>query len=271
MIQDRTPARNRATSGGGEACRVTLVAALAFGLLSGGMAAAQPAGGKVTTSSAISMYGDLKYPPGFKHFEYANAEAPKGGDVKLAAIGTFDTLNPFIVKGVPAAGLGTYFETLMVSSLDEPFSQYGLLAESIEVPADRSWVAFTLRPEARFHDGTPVTTDDVIWTFETLKSKGQPFFRSYYGQVIRAERAGERKVKFTFGPGENRELPLIVGQLPVLSKAAWSKRDFEKTTLEPPLGSGPYRIETVDAGRSIAYRRVKDYWGAKLPVRTGQD
>jgi microcin C transport system substrate-binding protein len=270
MIQNRVPARRRAV-GERKARRVVLGIALCLGLLGEEHSEAQTQGGKAITSNAISMYGDLKYPPGFKHFEYANAEAPKGGDVKLAAIGTFDTLNPFIVKGVPAVGLGGTFETLMVSSLDEPFSQYGLLAESIEVPADRSWVAFTLRPEARFHDGTPVTVDDVIWTFETLKSKGQPFFRSYYAQVVKAERAGDRKVKFTFGPGENRELPLIVGQLPVLSKAAWSKRDFEKTTLEPPLGSGPYRIETVDAGRSITYRRVKDYWGAKLPVRTGQD
>jgi microcin C transport system substrate-binding protein len=250
---------------------VAVLAATALLLASAAPSAPQTAGSKATTSYAISMYGDLKYPPGFKHFEYVNPEAPKGGEVKLAAIGTFDTLNPFILKGVPAAGAGMIFETLMVGSLDEPFSQYGLLAESIEVPADRTWVAYTLRPEVRFHDGSALTVDDVIWTFETLKSKGQPFFRSYYAQVVKAERAGERKVKFTFGPGENRELPLIVGQLPVLSKAYWSKRDFEKTTLEPPLGSGPYRMEAVEAGRSITYRRVKDYWGAKLPVRTGQD
>ena len=158
-----------------------------------------------------------------------------------------------------------------MASQDEPFSEYGLIAESIEVPGDRSWVAFTLRPEARFHDGSAITVEDVIWTFETLKAKGQPFYRSYYAQVVKAEKVGDRKVKFTFGPGENRELPLIVGQLPVLSKAYWSKRDFEKTTLEPPLGSGPYRVEAVEPGRSITYRRVKDYWGAKLPVRVGQD
>ncbi len=189
MIQDRAPASTQAV-GKREARRAVLGIGLCLGLLGGGYSEAQTAVGKVTTSNAISMYGDLKYPPGFKHFEYANAEAPKGGDVKLAAIGTFDTLNPFIVKGVPAVGLGGVFETLMVSSLDEPFSQYGLLAESIEVPADRSWVAFTLRPEARFHDGTPITVDDVIWTFETLKSKGQPFFRSYYAQVVKAETRG---------------------------------------------------------------------------------
>jgi microcin C transport system substrate-binding protein len=222
-----------------------------------------------TTSHGLSIYGDLKYKAGFTHFDYVNPDAPKGGDVRLAAIGTFDSLNPFILKGVAAAGVGQLFETLTVGSWDEPSSEYGLLAESIEVPADRSWVAFTLRPEARFHDGSPVTVDDVIWTFHALKTKGHPFYRSYYAQVVKAEAVGPRKVKFTFGPGDNRELPLITGQMPVLSKAYFTKHDFDKTTLEAPLGSGPYRVESVDAGRSIVYRRVKDYWGAKLPVRVG--
>jgi microcin C transport system substrate-binding protein len=234
-------------------------------------AAPQPAGGKTSTAHAFSMYGDLKYPAGFTHFQYVNPEAPKGGDVKLAAIGTFDTLNPFVLKGVPAAGIGGVFDTLTVQSDDEPFSQYGLVAETIEIPADRTWVAFTLRPQARFHDGSPITVEDVIWTFDALKAKGRPFYRSYYAQVTKAEKVGDRKVRFAFAPGDNRELPLIVGQLPVLSRAYWSKRDFEKTTLEPPLGSGAYRVETLDAGRSITYRRVKDYWAAKLPVNAGRD
>ncbi len=231
----------------------------------------QGADPRATTGHGLSIHGDLKYGPGFKHFEYANPDAPKGGDVRLPAIGTFDNLNPFILKGVAAAGLGQLFDTLTLASSDEPSSEYGLIAESVEVPADRSWVAFKLRPEARFHDGSPITADDVIWTFQTLKSKGHPFYRAYYAQVAKAETQGPRKVKFSFGAGENRELPVIAGQLPVLSKAYWSKRDFEKTTLEPPLGSGPYRVESVDAGRSIVYRRVKNYWGAKLPVRAGQD
>jgi microcin C transport system substrate-binding protein len=217
------------------------------------------------------MHGDMKYGPGFKHFEYVNPAAPKGGEVKLAAIGTFDTLNPFILKGVPAVGIGETFDTLTVSSRDEPFTEYGLIAETIEVPEDRSWVAFTLRPEARFHDGSPITVEDVIWSFETLRTKGHPFYRSYYAQVAKVEKVGERKVRFAFGPGENRELPLIVGQLPVLSRAYWSKREFDRTTLEPPLGSGAYRVEAVEPGRSITYRRVPTYWAARLPVKVGTD
>jgi microcin C transport system substrate-binding protein len=221
-------------------------------------------------SHGLSMYGELKYEAAFDHFEYVNPCAPKGGEVRLAAIGTFDTLNPFVLKGVAAAGIAQIFDTLTVSSADEPFAQYGLVAETITVAPDRSSVTFTLRPEARFHDGRSITADDVIWTFETLKTKGQPFFRTYYAQVRMAERLDERAVRFTFASGENRELALIVGQLPVLSKAYWSGRRFEETTLEPPLGSGPYRVANVEAGRSISYRRVQDYWGAALPVNVGR-
>jgi microcin C transport system substrate-binding protein len=244
---------------------------MAAALVVPAMATAQSSTSRAVNGPAISMYGDLKYPAGFTHFEYTNAEAPKGGDVKMAAFGTYDTLNPFTLKGVAAAGLGETFDSLMVGSADEPFSYYCLVAETIETPADRSWVAFTLRPQARFHDGTPMTADDVIWTFETLKTKGQPFYRSYYGSVAKVEKLGERKVKFSFAPGDNRELPLILGQLPVLSKAYWSKREFEKTTLEPPLGSGAYKIQSFEAGRSITYRRVRDYWAAKLPMKVGTD
>ena len=253
---------------------LTVVAALALvaAMALSGTPAAQPkSDAKLHVGHGASMFGDLKYPAGFKHFAYANPNAPKGGDVKLAAIGTFDNLNPFILKGVAAAGLGETFETLMVGSSDEPFSQYGLIAETIEVPADRSWVAFTLRPEAKFHDGSPITVDDVIWSFETLKTKGHPFYRSYYKHAAKVEKTGDRKVKFTFDAGENRELPLILGQLVVLSKAWWSKREFEKTTLEPVMGSGAYKVESVEPGRSIVYRRVKDYWAAKLPVNVGRD
>lgn len=252
--------------------RILVVAGAILLTLASSLGRAVPAShAPITVSHGLSMYGDLKYGPRFKHFDYVNPEAPKRGDVKLAAIGTFDTLHPFVLKGVPAAGLGEVFETLTVGSADEPFSQYGLIAETIELPADRSWVAYTLRPQARFHDGSPITADDAVWTFQTLKSKGHPFYRAYYAQVLRAEKLGERKVKFVFAKGDNRELPLIVGQMPMLSKAYWSTRDFEKTTLEPPLGSGAYGIQSVEPGRSIVYQRVKDHWGARLPVNVGRD
>jgi microcin C transport system substrate-binding protein len=217
----------------------------------------------------IAMHGDLKYGPEATHFDYANPDAPRGGVVRESRIGTFDSLNQFILKGVPAARLGMMFETLMAGSEDEPFSEYGLIAETIEVPADRSWVIFTLRPEARWHDGTPITVDDVLFSLETLRTRGHPFYRAYYADVSSAERIGERRVKFTFGDATNRELPLIMGQLPIIPKAYYTENDFEKTSLEPPLGSGPYRIESVEPGRSITYRRVEDYWGEDLLVRRG--
>ena len=148
-----------------------------------------------------SMYGDLKYGPEFTHFDYANPNAPKGGTLVLSAVGTFDSLNPYILKGTPAAGVGLIFETLTTESADEPFSEYGLIAESIQIPEDRSWVIFTLRPEARWQDGQPITVDDVIWSLETLKTKGHPFYRAYYANVAKAEQVGERQVKLTFEEG----------------------------------------------------------------------
>jgi microcin C transport system substrate-binding protein len=235
-------------------------------------AAASPAaGGKVTGGHGIAMHGDLKYGPAFASFDYVNPKAPRGGRLKQAAVGTFDSFNPFIVRGNPAAGIGQLYDTLMTSSADEPFSEYGLLAEKIEVPQDRSWVAFTLRPEARWHDGEPVTPEDVIFSFETLRTKGQPFYRAYYGNVEKVEKTGPRTVKFSFKPGENRELPLILGQLNVLPKHWWESREFDKTSLDKPLGSGPYRIESFEPGRRIVYERVEDYWGAKLPVNVGRN
>jgi microcin C transport system substrate-binding protein len=224
---------------------------------------------EVAPSHGVAMHGDLKYGPEFEHFDYVNPNAPKGGTVTFASIGSFDTLNPFIIKGTGADGLGFLFETLTTQSQDEPFSEYGLLAESIEMPEDRSWVAFTLRPQARWHDGKPVTVDDVIFSFNTLKEKGLPFYRAYYKNVTKVEAAGERRVKFTFEQTTNRELPLILGQLPILPKHYYDNVEFDKTTLQPPLGSGPYRIKSLEPGRRIVYERVKDYWGADLPVNRG--
>jgi len=232
--------------------------------------APDPAGAEVRTAHAIAMHGTPKYPSDFTHFDYVNPDAPKGGTLRLASEGGFDSFNAFIAKGNTAEGLGYLTETLLQSSADEPFSEYGLLAESVEWPEDRSWVTFTLRPEARWHDGTPVTVDDVIFSLELLKTQGHPFYRFYYGSVASAERVGPRTVRFTFAEGDNRELPLIVGQMPILAKHYWQDRDFSQTTLEPPLGSGPYRIAEFEPNRYVVLERVEDYWGKDLPINRGQ-
>jgi microcin C transport system substrate-binding protein len=223
----------------------------------------------VRNAHAIAMHGEPKYGPYFPHFDYVNPDAPKGGTIRLAEPDTFDSFNGFIPKGNAAAGLGRLYDTLLTNSADEPFTEYGLLAEAVEWPEDRSWVTFTLRREARWHDGKPVTVEDVIWTFETLTTKGHPGYRFYYGSVAGAEKVGERQVKFTFTEAGNRELPLIVGQLQILPRHYWEGRDFEKTTLEPPLGSGPYRIGEFEPGRHLVLERVRDYWGKDLPVNRG--
>lgn len=226
---------------------------------------------KVYKAHAIAMQGEPKYGADFKRFDYVNPNAPKGGTIVSGAVGSFDSLNPFILKGQTAAGVGALFETLLVPSLDEPFTEYGLLAETIEWPEDRSWVAFTLRPQARWHDGKPVTVEDVIWSFETLKTKGHPFYQYYYKSVAKAEKVGDRKVRFTFSGGPNPELPLITGQLPVLPKHYWQDRNFEATTLDPPVGSGAYKIKSLNPGKSITYELDPNYWGRNLPVNVGQD
>ncbi len=219
----------------------------------------------------ISFWGPLKYPANFTHFDYVNANAPKGGEVRLAEIGSFDSLNPFIVKGNKAPGSGGLFESLMVGALDEPYSMYGLIAKSAVVAPDRSYVEFTLRPEARFQDGSPITAEDVVFSFDTLKKEADPTYRISYAQISSAAALSTYRVRFTFSDKTKRELPLIAAGMPIISKAYYTTHDFTKTTLEPPLGSGPYKIVSVDAGRSIVYERVKDYWGAHLPVRVGQN
>ena len=240
------------------------LAALAFS------SAAPGAEEAVEPRHGMAMYDDLKYDPGFEHFDYVEPGAPAGGTATFSAIGSFDTLNPFIIKGTPAAGVALLYETLTAGSLDEPFSRYGLLAESIRMPEDRSWVAFTLRPEARFHDGRPVTVEDVIWSFDILKEEGQPLYRYYYANVAAAEKTAEREVTFRFEGGSNRELPLIISELPVLPKHYYDEVEFNQTTLKPPVGSGPYRIGRLDPGQSITYERDPDYWGWDLPVNAGR-
>lgn len=245
-------------------------AVLALSLLASASPAAPPAvPSGATPAHAIAMHGNPKYGADFKHFAYVNPNAPKGGEARMHAIGTFDSLNSFVIKGQPAASLGMLYDTLLTSAADEAFTAYGLLAATVETPADRSWVAFTLRPQARWHDGQPVTAEDVVFSFETLKTKGQPFYRLYFADVVKAEVEGDRRVRFTFKPGENRELPLILGQMAILPKHYWQQRDFEATTLEPPVGSGPYRVDTFEPGRFISYRRDPGYWAKDLPAVKG--
>lgn len=231
----------------------------------------------VTPRHAIAMHGDPKYGPDFKHLDYVNPDAPKGGTLRLAAEGTFDSLNPFIVKGVPAGGmtfLGPSFvyESLMDQSNDEPFSMYGLLAETVELPEDRSWVAFNINPAAKWADGKPVTADDVVWSFNTLMEKGTPFYKAYYSDVASVSATSERRVKFTFKHGDNTELPLVISQLPVLPKHFWTEkgRDISVTSLDAPLGSGPYKVGKVEPGRSIEYVRNENWWSKDLPINKGR-
>jgi microcin C transport system substrate-binding protein len=225
----------------------------------------------------VSLFGDLKYPAGFTHFDYVNADAPKGGTARQAASGTFDNFNGVVarVKGSLAAGIDLINETLLVSSLDETSTGYGLLAKAVSFPADFSSVTYRLREQAKWHDGTPVTPDDVIFSFEAVK-KYSPQLAAYYRHVTKAEKAGDREVTFTADASGNRELPRIIGELTVLSKQWWEgtdangkKRNIGESTLEPPLGSGPYRIKDFSAGHYIIYERVKDHWSSGLNVNTG--
>lgn len=226
---------------------------------------------------ATSLVGEPKYPPDFKHFDYVTPDAPAGGAVRLSDTGGFDTLNPILSKGNPAPGLSFVYESLMTSSLDESSTMYGLIAEAMKYPSDYSSVTFRLRREAKWHDGAPITPEDVIWSFNKIVELNPPQ-RFYYQHVKSAEVTGEREVTFTFDQTGNRELPHIVGQLLVLPKHWWEgtdangrKRDVAGATLEPPLGSGPYRVGYVSPGKTISYKRVEDYWARGLPVAIGQD
>ena len=221
--------------------------------------------------AGLSLYGAPKYAgASFTHFAYTNPEAPKGGTLRLAEVGSYDSLNPFIVQGDSANGVTQTFATLLEPSLDEPFAAYGYAAEDVTVAKDRKSVTFTLRPNITFHDGSPITAADVVWSFQTLKTKGAPFYRSYYGAVAGAQATDARHVTFTFANADSRELPLIVGQMPILSQTSFRGRDFAASTLTPLLGSGPYKVTDVQAGRSLTLERVANWWGADLPVNKGR-
>jgi peptide/nickel transport system substrate-binding protein len=216
---------------------------------------------------ALAMHGKPKHPPGFTHFPYVNPDAPRAGRLVLGQQGTFDSLNPFVVKGRAAPGLRNYvYESLLARSGDEPFTLYGLIAESIEVPPDRTSATFHLRREARFADGQPITPEDVLFSHAFLKEKGYPFHREHYRKVAAVEKVGERGVRFAFDAAGDREIPLILGLMPVLPRHKFNT----EPTLEPPVGSGAYRVAQVDAGRSIVYRRNPDWWARDLPVTRGR-
>jgi microcin C transport system substrate-binding protein len=228
------------------------------------------AAGPPIRTYGLALVGAPRLPEGFAHFPYANPDAPKGGEVVLAAIGSFDSFNPFILRGT-SGPVGAVWDTLTRASADEPDTGYAHLAHTIEVGGDHTYVAFELRPEAKFHDGTPVTADDVVWTFDTLREKGRPYFKQYYADVSGATTEGPLRVVFHFKTAGNRELPEILGQLQVLPKHWWANRDFSAPLTDPPLGSGPYKVGRVEFGRTLVMERVPDYWGQNVPTGKGLD
>jgi microcin C transport system substrate-binding protein len=251
----------------------------ATSLSGAGAAQAQSATNEPIWRHALSTFGDIKYPADFKRYDYVNPDAPKGGTVRLFELGTFDNFNIVIdgLKGSLASGVGQTIQSLTTRSLDEASTAYGLLAEAAAYPDDFSYVIYRLRAVARWHDGKPVTPEDVIFSFEALK-KNSPMYSAYYRHIVKCEKAGERDIKFTFDAPGNRELPMIAGEVPVLPKHWWEgndaqgqKRDIAATTLEMPLGSGPYRIKEFSAGRSIVLERVTDYWAKDVAPSIGQD
>ncbi len=239
-----------------------LVAAFAAVMILAAPALAEPTYG-------LSLLGKLQLPPDFAHFPDADPDAPKGGAVSLAAVGSFDSLNPFIVRGSPAIGIGRVWDTLMAPDQDEAEASYAHLAQSVDVAADHRSVTFVLRPEARFNDGTPVLASDVVWSFNTLREKGRPLYRSYWGDVADVQATADRTVVFHFKTADNRELPMILGEVPVLPEHWWKGRDFSAPLTDVPLGSGPYQVERVEPGQTIVYRRVPDWWAANLPTGRG--
>ncbi len=229
----------------------------------------------IIAKTSLVLHGESKYgspDKAFTHFDYVNPDAPKGGSVRMAASGTFDSLNPYTNKGTPVTGIGLIYDTLMTQSRDEPFSLYPLVAESAERAPDNSSITFNLNPNARFHDGKRITANDVKYTFELLTSQGHPFYRSYYSDVDTVTALSDSRVKFTFKHANNPELPFILSELPILPKHHWeqAENDFSSASLKIPLGSGPYQVKSVDGGRSISYVRVNNYWAEDLPVNVGR-
>jgi microcin C transport system substrate-binding protein len=224
---------------------------------------------RLITSHAISMHGDIKYPENFPHFDYASPHAKKGGTLKLSAFAGFDSFHGHISKGQPAYRIDLLHQSLLENSLDEPFTSYGLIAEKMTYPEDRSWIQFTLNPKAVFHDGTPITAEDVKFSFNTLIEQGEPTYRFYYADVDTVEVVSAREIKFTFKTNKNRELALIIGQFPILSKNYWKDKDFTKSSLDIPIGSGPYTVASYETNRQVVYKKIKDHWSENLGVNKG--
>jgi microcin C transport system substrate-binding protein len=218
---------------------------------------------------ALSLLGEPALPADFKHWPWVNPDAPKGGSMTLTALGSFDSFNPYILRGTPGVGTTLIYDTLMVPSGDEASTEYGHIAAMAELPRDGRGVTFILNEKARWHDGRPITAGDVVWTFNTLRQSGRPFYRAYWGDVAEVVAEGDHRVAFRFSGNENRELAQILGQMPVLPQHWWAGKDFAQPGLEVPLGSGAYRIDGFEPGRSITYRRVEDYWARDLPTRKG--
>ncbi|MDH2080711.1 extracellular solute-binding protein [Pseudomonas atacamensis] len=256
----------------------------ALSLLLISLALSSTASATINESHGYAQFGTLKYPARFTHFDWVNPQAPKGGTLRVMAFGTFDTVNPYTFKGTSPVttanflqyGINELNEPLMVGtgqyspSGDEPASSYGLIAQSVEYSEDRSWVVFNLRPEARFHDGAPVTAYDVAFSYRTLLKDGHPLYRTALQEVLRVDILNKQRIRFVFKRSGNPLLILRLGELPVLPQHYWKDRDFKATTFEPPLGSGPYRITSVTPGRQLIFERVKDYWGKDLPVNRGK-
>jgi peptide/nickel transport system substrate-binding protein len=241
-----------------------------LGALLAGSSIAIPRAGAQTSSHAIAMHGAPAWGPDFDHPTYANPSAPKGGQLVQGVLGTFDCLNPFIVKGLPAANIRGYVvESLLARGYDEPFTLYGLLAERVTTDAARTFVSFTINPAARFSDGKPVTPDDVIFSWELLRDKGRPNFRTYYIKATKAKATDKRTVRFDLSGADDRELPLIIGLMPVLAKHAINPATFEDTSFEPLLGSGPYIVSAVKPGENVTFKRDTNYWGRNLPINRG--
>lgn len=221
---------------------------------------------------ALALHGQPKYSADFEHLDYVNPEAPKGGRMRqaAAAAGTFDNYNPFIIRGTPASGLGNIYDSLTYHTADEAFTEYGLLARCMKMDPERRWIEFHLREEARFHDGTPVTAEDVAFTYDILRSQGRPFYRAYYADIEEIKVLDSHRVRFNLAATENRELPLIIGQIPILPRHDWKDKDFSQPRTDPPLGSGPYRIAEADMGRRIVFERNPDYWAKDLPINRGR-